>query len=182
MMAFDREMFLAINGLTGIPWVDFGMRAISGHAIWIAISVLAILIGVLKRDWSLLLMLVGMSAAIGLVDYIAYTFMKPWFQRPRPCISLEGAVLLAEYCSPDFGFPSNHAANGMAAVASLFLARKTRVAIGLLLAVFAVGFSRVYLGVHYPGDVLAGFLFGGVLGGTVFYVFRYCVRSLNLRI
>jgi membrane-associated phospholipid phosphatase len=85
--------------------------------------------------------------------------LKQLITRPRPCSVLEGARLLAD-CGKSFSMPSNHAVNAFAVAAAFWFLRKDFLTGFYLFMAAAIGFSRVYIGVHYPADVLAGALFG----------------------
>jgi undecaprenyl-diphosphatase len=102
-------------------------------------------------------------------DQLSSHVIKPAVGRPRPCrpeAGIEGVKTHGVHCSSRGSFPSSHAVN-IAAVAFLLWRRYRRAAWVAALLVFLVGYSRIYLGVHYPLDVLAGWVLGGALGGGV---------------
>jgi undecaprenyl-diphosphatase len=103
------------------------------------------------------------------------TVLRNYFQRLRPCQALQGVQLLVG-CSDTFSFPSNHATNAFA-LAAFFAVHYRKLAIPLFLLAALVGYSRIYLGVHYPTDVLAG----AGLGATFGLVFAVCGRWLVRR-
>ncbi len=90
------------------------------------------------------------------------TVLRNHFQRLRPCQVLQGVRLLVG-CSDSFSFPSNHATNAFA-LAVFFAVSNRRLAIPLFLLAALVGYSRIYVGVHYPTDVLAGAVLGAMIG------------------
>jgi undecaprenyl-diphosphatase len=95
---------------------------------------------------------------LALSDQLSSHLLKQAFERVRPCGVLPDVRLLAG-CSGSFSMPSSHAANTGAA-AIHFALSYPRLWLPLGLVAFAVGYSRVYVGVHYPADVLVGFLVG----------------------
>jgi undecaprenyl-diphosphatase len=100
-----------------------------------------------------------------LVSNSANELVKFWIQRPRPCQALE-AVRLLVGCTGSFSFPSSHAAN-ITAQALLFASLYRPLAFPLFLVAALVGYSRVYVGVHYPADVAGGVLVG-LISAAVF--------------
>jgi len=93
-----------------------------------------------------------------LVSNAANELLKFWIQRPRPCQVLEAVQLLVG-CTRSLSFPSSHAAN-ITAQAALFAFLYRPLAFPLFLVAAAVGYSRVYVGVHYPADVVGGVIVG----------------------
>lgn len=112
--------------------------------------------------WALLLV----AVAVGLADLLAAGVLKPWVDRLRPCFALCDIRLLVPRQSHSPSFPSNHAANCFAAAAVLSSLGRGVARISFLLAAL-VALSRVYLGVHYPLDVVAGALLGLGVGRGV---------------
>jgi undecaprenyl-diphosphatase len=109
---------------------------------------------------------------VGLLDYSNSFFFKHLFARLRPCNALS-AVRIFWPCPRSFSFPSNHAANVFGAVFFLSLIYRCW-APGLILIALLVGYSRVYVGEHYPLDVFGGAVLGAVGAGGMF-LFRYQV-------
>ena len=113
-----------------------------------------------KRDR---ILAVSAIAVILLADATAY-FLKDVFHRIRPCHVLQQVYLLrGAVCTNSYSFPSNHATN-MFAIAAFFSYNYRKLAVPSYLAAALVGYSRIYLGAHYPADVMAGLLFGALLG------------------
>ena len=176
LIHMDTELLLAINGWHA-PWADTLMWIISAKATWIPLYVL--LIGLLiwryrqpvptavkwlQRVPACVVMIVMIATAVGLADFIASGILKDLVARPRPTRvpELEGVLHLVNgYRSGQYGFVSSHAANTMA-VALLFslIWRKKITTCGLMLWVAANCYSRMYLGVHYPLDILGGLMVG----------------------
>jgi undecaprenyl-diphosphatase len=97
--------------------------------------------------------------------------LKHLFERPRPCQSLEGIRLLVG-CGSSFSFPSNHAVNAFA-IAATFSHFFRRTTVPMFSIAVLVAFSRIYVGVHYPSDVIAGAVWGGIVAGVVLLLHKW---------
>lgn len=166
----DRELFLFLNGL-GHPYLDQFMIWMSAKLIWIPLYLL--IIGFLikryrKNAWIPILLII---AAVGLSDFITSGLMKPLFERLRPCRDpdLTGLVVNIGGCGK-YGFASSHAANTMALAVFVQLLYRNGFGLTLIGWSVLVSYSRIYLGVHYPGDILAGMFIGTVFAGSLYFL------------
>ena len=190
LIHIDTEILLAINGWHA-PWADTLMWIISAKATWIPLYVL--LIGLLiwryrkpaptAAKWLqkvpvCVVLIVVIVAAIGLADFIASGILKELVARPRPTRvpELEGVLHLVNgYRSGRFGFVSSHAANTMACALLFSLIWRNKIAtIGLMLWVAMNCYSRMYLGVHYPTDILGGLIVGSLVAVAAYWFCRWC--------
>ncbi len=164
LLSWDSSLFFAINGLSGqVAWLDSVMVFLTTANTWriagVALAVAILIWGnnPLRRT------VIAATLALVIADITAFNLLKPLFGRPRPCNLLVGInplVHAASYC----GFPSNHAAN-MMALAITFTLRQQRPWSSILIPVaLLVGFTRIWVGVHFPGDVLGGWLWGVLVG------------------
>ena len=166
---WDEELFLWLNSLH-VDWLDPIMAWITAKESWIPLY--AILIGALvwqHRKQSIWILL-GVALLILCTDRTTSGFMKPFFERLRPCLepAIADLVYTVKGCGGKYGFASSHAANtfGLAMFLSFFFKRKwSTIAIFLWAAV--VSYSRIYAGVHYPGDIIVGGLVGVFFGWLV---------------
>jgi len=175
LMEWDTELFLFLNGLHS-PFWDTPMWYISAKLTWVPFYlVLAYLIfkqkGV-KGIWAV----VAVALLITLADQTSVHLFKNVFERLRPCREpiIEHLVhKVNNKCGGKFGFVSSHAANSFALgmFMSLFFAKRWAT-IGFIFWAALVSYSRVYLGVHYPGDILGGGILGCLLALGVFSVYR----------
>jgi len=108
--------------------------------------------------------------AVGLADGSG-NLLKHLVGRVRPCSALEGVNLLVG-CGKSFSFPSNHASNAFAFALTFIPLRRGVLSGGLLFIAALVAFSRIYVGVHYPGDVLGGMLLGGAAAWSARFIYH----------
>lgn len=182
VVKWDTYVFQFINQGFRTSWLDALMVAFSAKLTWIIFAAIWLLYVLVKRRWEALRQTLFLGLCIGSADYIAYTFIKPFFARPRPCKVLDHVITL-DGCASWNSFPSNHATNAMAAAVIVYCLMSRRWGSALLISAFMVGLSRIYVGVHYPMDVLGGFLLGSFWAIT-FVVFwhgisRFMKKSMT---
>lgn len=169
----DQQLFLFLNSLNS-PFMDQVMHAISGKLIWVPLYLsILIYLGVkYKRKFLVILLFIILAAT--LTDQISVLF-KNLVQRLRPCHepALQGLVhLFNGECGGLYSFVSSHAANSFdVAVLSLLFIRKRWYTISIILWAAVIGYSRIYLGVHYPGDVICGSIQGALVGWTFYKLY-----------
>ena len=176
----DSQLLLAINGLHN-PYFDTFMYAYSGKWIWIPMY--AALVYVLFRNLSwrvALACLVGVALTITFADQIGASVIRPWVERLRPA-NLENPLseyvhIVNRYRGGSYGFPSCHAANTFGLTFYLmFLIRRRGFTLFMCAWALLTCYSRSYLGVHYPGDLLAGALLGLCGAALMYGLFRWLV-------
>jgi undecaprenyl-diphosphatase len=176
----DQQLFLFINSHNS-PFFDQVMYVISGRVTWIPLY-LAILIALgikYKRKFYFIILMI--IVAMTLSDQLAL-LIKNEVQRLRPCHlpALEGLVhIVRGICGGAYGFVSSHASNSftIALFTSMLINRKW-FSWSMVFWALLVGYSRIYLGVHYPGDVLCGSILGIIVGWSVAMLFRLSEEKL----
>jgi undecaprenyl-diphosphatase len=172
----DIRLFYLINNGTQNSLFDTLMPLVTTRNNWwplIAVAAISLLAFGKKKGR---VAFIVMAVSVGLSDFTASSIIKPIVGRIRPCHMLEGVNLLVS-CTKSYSFPSSHASNIFAlAVAGTYYYRKA--AIPLFMLALLIGYSRVYVGVHYPFDILGGFFLGGMIAGGAVWVER---KALDVR-
>ena len=188
LLHIDTDILLAINGWHA-PWADRVMWIISEKTTWIALY--GLLIGLLINKYPrassqavnwlrkvpvCAVMIVVIVLAVGAADFIASGILKDLVARPRPTRvpELEGVLhLVNNYRSGQYGFVSSHASTTMACALLFSLIWRKKIAtVGLMLWVAMNCYSRMYLGVHYPLDIIGGLLVGALLAVVGYVLLR----------
>src|SRR5690606_24039669 len=190
ILELDRELFLKMNHSFRSPFMDQLMMFLSETYAWIPLHLLLLYLLIKTYRHQVWIWLVAIALTIVLADQMSSAVMKPFFERLRPSHepSLAGQVHIVNgYRGGKFGFASSHAANTFAiAVLMWFTLKAYRPVIGLLfLWSVLVSCTRIYLGVHYPGDILAGFAVWFIAAVMAYLVCtqinQYLARRKNLQ-
>ncbi len=177
LLATDQSAFIAIHSYRN-EFLDAVMPVVTNRWIWIPFYLL--LAFWVFRTFNM--RGVGILLAAGVMILVSdqgANLFKNGIKRPRPCHNVEllhqTTVVTPQGCGGPYGFFSGHSANSFALAMFMFLlarhAGRERQNLWLIMFLWAmiVGWSRVYMGVHYPGDVICGALFGSGIGAFVFF-------------
>jgi undecaprenyl-diphosphatase len=175
-MNIDVDILLWINGHYA-DWLDSFMWTVSRANTWIALYVLLVGLVIWRfRNWqTVFFILMAFGVAVGLSDYTCSGILKPLVCRWRPTHEpgIDPLHYVFGYRGGLYGFCSSHAANTMA-VALLFclLFRNKIATAGLMTWVALNCYSRMYLGAHYPSDIVAGLLIGASFATLAYLALR----------
>lgn len=175
--SIDHKLLLFINGWHN-PFFDQLMVFISGKLEWIPLYANLLYLLIRQQSWSVWKTLITIVLLICITDQVSVKLFKEVFERYRPCHNAdiqELIHLVNNKCGGKYGFVSSHAANsfGLAVFIGMILKRTYNYWIYILLFwAFTVAISRVYLGVHYPSDILGGAILGTSAALMVYYMWK----------
>ena len=173
LQALDRALFLDWNGSDSI-FLDGFMWMYTNMWMWMPLALVLLYLVIRNNAPSrVILICVLIALLITASDQLASGLLKPLVQRLRPThdpVLASMVDTVQGYRGGQFGFPSSHAANSFALFTfTALLIRNWGYTMSMFLWACVFSYSRVYLGVHYPGDILCGALLG-IFVGVVFYL------------
>lgn len=181
----DQELFLYLNHIHS-PFFDVVMYWLSDKYAWFPFYGLLLAFIVWKMKWKAVYAIIALGLTIVATDQFSSGFMKPYFLRFRPCHEpeLQGLVRLVDRCGGNYGFASSHACNAFGMTTFCWLLFKDMHKIWWVVFVWAaaVSYSRIYMGVHYPADVLIGALAGILLAVLLYEFYKWSVRKNYFRL
>jgi len=188
LQQIDTSLLLALNG-SDYMWIDLAMMMLTTRWLWVPLYILLLVVvyfTLRERDnmcelrydfkWQFAGVVAMFVLGIVLSDQITSGLLKEWVGRMRPSnldnpISSQVKVVM-EYRGGPYGFPSSHASNSfcLATLCCLYF-RNRWTSIAMLFWAVIHSYTRIYLGVHYPGDVIVGALIGTVVAVAVYFAF-----------
>lgn len=176
----DTSLFLRLNSFHS-PFWDKTMWFISGKYEWIPLYGVLLAWVIYKFKWKSIWIILTIAVLITLADQISTEVFKKGIERLRPTHNPEIRDLVHivnDYRGGMYGFVSSHAANSFAVAIFFSLVMKLRwFSCSIITWAALVSYSRIYLGVHYPGDILGGALLGIALAFLTHYFLRLFLRK-----
>ncbi|MBD1364250.1 phosphatase PAP2 family protein [Mucilaginibacter sp. ZT4R22] len=177
LLQLDRHLFYFINHDLSNAFFDWIMPWMRNPKFWVPLYVFIIAFCVYryKKQGAILVLMLALAA--GFADFTSASLIKKTVQRARPCrdVITSQTVISRVPCGTGYSFPSTHATDHFAMAAFLCLAffRKWKwIGIAVIFWASIICFAQVYVGVHFPVDVTAGAIYGGLVGWLFFAGFK----------
>ncbi len=172
----DEWLFKLINGQWHTPLLDAILPLLREKTFWIPAYILFCAWLVLRYKWQAVWITLALIATVALSDTISHRIIKKQLRRERPCRQLpQDEVRLLVHCGGGYSFTSNHAANHFALAMFILGLWGRRIRFGrwlLPLWAASIAYAQVYVGVHFPLDVIGGALLGSIIGYPAGYLLR----------
>ena len=180
----DTRLTLFLNGSDSVMLDAIAVTA-TKTSTWIPLGILLLYVLIRMKDWkNALLVILCVAIAITLADQMASGIFKPLVARLRPSHNpeLQGVIdLVSDYRGGRYGFFSSHAANTCAVAVFLsLLFRKKVFTVAICSWAMVNSWTRLYLGVHYVGDIMVGLIWGAFVGWMVFRLYRFLTLKVKL--
>ncbi len=176
--SIDLSIFYFFNHTLSNGVFDKFFSIITNVNNWYIAYVILLLISFIKGGTKGKLAVLGVILLIVVTDQLGYKLLKEYFQRIRPCGALSD-VITPLGCTGSFSFPSNHALNNFAA-AVFFYRLYPNLKYPLFITASLIAISRVYLGLHYPSDILGGAIIGSAFGYLFASIVLYIDKKIKL--
>lgn len=176
LIDIDKQLMLTLNGSNSL-YMDGVMKIYTSTVVWIPVALVLLFI-VLKNNTprSSLLVVLGVALTILASDQVSSGFIKPLVGRLRPSLDPEFMHLIDtfnNYRSGSYSFTSSHACNSFAiAMFVSLLIRNKALSLSMFAWAAINSYSRIYLGVHFPGDILCGAILGTIIGSITYWIYN----------
>ena len=178
LQKIDEYLFRLINSV-GWDGMDGIMILISSKWFWIPLYIYILYLIYKRFSDQFIKILLALGLLIFIADFGSVHLFKEVFERSRPCHFLEG-VRIVDGCGGPFGFVSSHASISFSIAFFIsLLFRNLWGFVHLFSWAVLIGFSRVYLGVHYPFDILGGMFWGLFVSLLVYYIYRMKIKDFD---
>lgn len=180
LLQLDYSIFHFINHTISNSFLDVLLPFLRHANNWIPLYIFLAIYLLYKYNIEAIKYILYIVFAFALADYISAGIIKPFVARLRPCHSAYLQVnLLLGHCGGKWSFPSTHATNHIAIALSIVMANiftKRWINLCWIIWAIAIGFAQIYVGVHFPSDVLAGIILGSMIA---FINWKYILPAIE---
>ncbi len=186
LIEIDTDFFLFLNSFHN-SFFDVVFEWVTGRFSWLPLYGVLVLLVAVKFKKNALIIFPLVTILILLTDQVSVHLFKDVFLRLRPCHNPQIAHLVhvVDGCGGQYGFVSSHAANtfGLAIFVGVLLKQHYKwFLLGLLIWAAVVSYSRIYVGVHYPGDIIGGAILGVIIANLVLWLLRLIDKQFKTKI
>lgn len=184
IIKLDHQLFYAINtGLSNLVF-DWLMPILRNRYTWIPLYFFIVYYLIKNLKIKGLYLSLTLIACFAFADFTSASLIKKAIKRPRPCneITFKSQVIMRVNCGSGFSFPSTHATDHFAIALFLVCVFKNNnkyVSIALISWAFLIAFAQVYVGVHFPIDVICGAIYGAIIGCAFALFFKYKFKNFT---
>ena len=180
LLKLDTDLFLSLNSINSTFW-DTVMWYISATKTWFPLYLIVLFFVFKQQKRKGFISFFFMVLIVVIADQSSVQLFKNTFQRLRPCHNEEIinlVHLVNNKCGGSYGFVSSHAANTFAfATFTSLLFYKKHISYLLIFWAVIVSYSRIYLGVHYPLDIIGGATLGFIIGFSIFKIYKFAYTN-----
>ena len=186
LVEYDKDLLLSLNGSDSL-YLDRVMSVLTAAVTWVPLYISLFYVVLNNNDnfRKVIMILCGAGLCVLLAGTVDDMIVKPMVGRWRPTHDPEIGMMVDivdGYRGGRFGFFSAHASNTFSiAVFFCWLVRSRLLSLALILWSFTNCWTRLYLGVHFPGDILVGLLWGGLVGSAVYFLYYRLSRNMTSR-
>lgn len=179
LIQLDKELFVFLNGFGSAQFDQFWLL-ITKQINWLPYFVLLLIIVQKKLGWKNLgIVLLFIALLITFTDQFT-NLVKNHFQRLRPCndLDIKDSIRIVK-SSDTYSFFSGHASNSTASMIFIFLLLKKYYKYAFVVFLFPLifAYSRIYLGLHFPGDIITGYFFGALFGYLFYKIYQAVLKK-----
>jgi len=181
---WDKQLLLTLNSYHN-PWLDRFMWMLSDTIVWIPFFIIFLIVLFKNKQANAFFIMLAFVLVIIITDRVSSGILKPLIERLRPSHDPElgdWVITVNNYKGGMYGFVSSHAANFFGfAVLSLLFVRSWSYSVTIVSWALLISYSRIYLGVHFPLDIIFGTLLGVVSAVLIYKLFTKFIEKPNTR-
>ena len=184
---WDTDLFYKINTVWTNSFLDHNLPWWRDSTTWYPAYMFLLVFTLVNFGWRAWTWMVFIALNVTITDQLSSSVIKHWVPRVRPCQdpNMVGyARMLLNHCSGGGSFPSSHATNHFGAAVFIFFTLKKYTGNWIYLFffwAFSISYSQVYVGVHYPTDVIGGALIGSIVGYSVAFIYNKTIGLPELK-